>query len=91
MLLGPRPPDNFIGDGCTSSPDGWWREACRYHDWAYREDVPVSRLAADWYLFCNLRTLGCPTRWAVWYFVAVRCFGRWCWRTGGGGWDDDVD
>lgn len=81
MLLGPKPPDDFKGDGCTSCPDGWWREACRYHDWAYRSDVPVSRFMADCYLLCNLWRLGCPFGTVMW--SAVRIFGGRCWRTGG--------
>jgi hypothetical protein len=75
-LLGIRPPDDFTGDGCTGSPDGWWSEACRYHDWAYRADVPITRLQADWYLWSNLRLMGCPPLTALCYFLAVRCFGR---------------
>jgi len=34
-LLGPKPPDNFVDNGCTMSPDGWWRPACRVHDYEY--------------------------------------------------------
>lgn len=80
-FYGPRPAVWFVGDGCTCSPDGLfgldWSEACRWHDWAYRYDTDVSRLAADWYFLRNLRVCGCPRRWAVWYFIAVRVCG---WR-----------
>ncbi|HRT03619.1 MAG TPA: hypothetical protein P5513_06730 [Candidatus Diapherotrites archaeon] len=35
LLHGPKPPDDFEGNGCTLSPDFWFREACRIHDWEY--------------------------------------------------------
>lgn len=80
-MLGPRPAPWFQGDGCTFSPDGLygydWREACRWHDWAYRSDVTIARWRADVYFYCNLVDCGCPRRWALWYFLAVRLCG---WR-----------
>jgi hypothetical protein len=80
-MHGPEPADWFVGDGCTCSPDGIgsidWTEACRWHDWAYRQDTDISRLAADWYLFLNMVACRCPLWLAVRYFVAVRCCG---WR-----------
>jgi len=35
ILYGPVPPEDFEGNGCTLSPDLWFREACRIHDWEY--------------------------------------------------------
>lgn len=37
VLVGPTPPEGFVDDGCTMSPDGWWRRACRIHDYEYEE------------------------------------------------------
>lgn len=34
-LVGTAPPGNFVCDGCTASPDGWWGEACKRHDFEY--------------------------------------------------------
>jgi hypothetical protein len=83
-MTGPKPPVWFVGDGCTFAPDRLFghelTEACRYHDWAYRCDVPLSRWKADWYLFKNLRECGCHRRWAWYYWGAVRIFGRRFWN-----------
>lgn len=80
-MFGPRPEKWFVGDGCTFSPDGFygldWSEACRWHDWCYRQDVQITRVWADLYFMCNLVVCGCPLRWAFWYFLAVRVCG---WR-----------
>lgn len=76
VLHGPEPPDWFDGDGCTLVPDGWWREACRWHDWAYRSDVEITRWTADWNFLRNLLILRCPTRLCLWYWIGVRVFGR---------------
>lgn len=76
QLFGPPPPADFEDNGCTMSPDGWWYLACRWHDWAYSGLAGISRLKADWYLFKNMRLLGCPPITACIYFLAVRCFGR---------------
>lgn len=83
QLCGPVPPIWFSCDGCTFSPDGLplhginWKEACRWHDWAYTIGVPISRQEADRNFFNNLKKLGCPTRLAWAYWLAVRVFG---WR-----------
>lgn len=34
-LVGPNVPAGFVDDGCSMSPDGWWRAACRVHDYEY--------------------------------------------------------
>jgi hypothetical protein len=86
QLHGPKPPQAFTCDGCTFSPDGMfgidWREACRWHDWAYRSNARLSRFRADWYLFRNMRTLGCPLFTAGIYFLAVRLLGWRFWKKG---------
>lgn len=80
-MIGPKPPSDWEGDGCTFSPDGAygldWSDACRWHDWAYRKDVAIARWRADVYFYCNLVECGCRRRWAFWYFLAVRVCG---WR-----------
>jgi hypothetical protein len=77
VLHGPEPPAWFVGDGCTMSPDGWWREACRYHDWAYWSTKHgATRWEADWWFLKNLLILRVPLQWALWYWLGVRVFGR---------------
>ncbi len=34
-LIGPTPPLEYKDNGCSMSPDGWWRAACRVHDYEY--------------------------------------------------------
>lgn len=34
-LVGPNPPLHFRHDGCSSSPDFWWWDACIVHDYEY--------------------------------------------------------
>ena len=34
-LHGPEIPDNFVTDGCSMSPDMFWRPACVVHDYEY--------------------------------------------------------
>ncbi len=34
-LVGPEVPIGFVDDGCSMAPDGWWRRACRVHDYEY--------------------------------------------------------
>ncbi len=46
-LVGPEVPLGFVDDGCSMSPDGWWRRACRIHDYEYhliRELVARGRI-----------------------------------------------
>lgn len=33
MLQGPKVPKEFVCDGCSMSPDGYWYWACRIHDY----------------------------------------------------------
>lgn len=77
-MIGPKPPDWFRGDGCTMVPDGWWGEACRWHDWAYRF-TRTPRLVADAMFCVNLLLCRAPVQLAVRYFVGVVCFG-WLFR-----------
>jgi hypothetical protein len=61
-LIGPKPPENFVTDGCSISPD-WIADrpvwpACVIHDWQYSiSGLGVSRWRADWILFRNLYRL----------------------------------
>lgn len=70
LLRGPEPPDDFEGNGCTMSPDLWFREACRIHDWEYeliinlkqdtkeeKKECKRKRKKADKHLKMNIRTL----------------------------------
>ena len=34
-MVGPKVPLGFVDDGCSMAPDGWWRRACRVHDYEY--------------------------------------------------------
>ncbi len=35
QLIGPKPPIEFPGNGCTGVPDFWFEPACRVHDYEY--------------------------------------------------------
>lgn len=35
MLHGPRPPMDFVDNGCSASLDWWFHWACRIHDYEY--------------------------------------------------------
>lgn len=72
-LRGPTPPVDFVDNGCTFSPDGWWSLACRYHDYHYK--IRIVRIIADWWLFCNMLHLKAPRFITCYYFFFVRCFG----------------
>lgn len=48
LLVGEKPPDDFEGDGCTCAPDLWFREACRYHDWAYAKLRKMDPNSQEW-------------------------------------------
>ena len=79
-MVGPVPPEDFDGNGCSCSPD--WigpidlRTACHWHDHAYSvggsED---DRLLADRRFYDNLRACGLG-RFLSWiYFNRVRLWG----------------
>lgn len=57
-LVGPEPPEEFEGDGCSASPDILWgvplHIACRLHDWHYDPESGVSRFMADFFFQRNL-------------------------------------
>lgn len=78
------------GDGCTSSPDLWYRGCCDAHDVHYRtgcdlEGNPITRKEADRQLRrCMAQSGKTPVigRWLLpWlYWAAVRAFGRRAWK-----------
>lgn len=72
-LLGPRPPDDFQGNGCGALGTGFFdwalkrlrfdmSECCRWHDWCYEQlregDADYSRLQADVWFHDNIRLAG---------------------------------
>lgn len=76
QLFGPEPPEEFVDDGCTFVPDGWWGQACRWHDWHYRRASGVPRWQADFYFLVNLIMCRAPViNIAVRYFLWVRFIG----------------
>jgi hypothetical protein len=75
-MFGPKPPVWFEDNGCTHAPDGWWTEACRYHDWHYSPWTRTSRIGADWYFFLNLICCKAPMHVCLYYPLAVRVFGK---------------
>lgn len=92
-LIGPKPPEGYVTDGCTMSPDyvadrPVW-PACVIHDWHY--SGVVSRWRADWRFMRNIYRLlragdfFLPSAVAVsltyWWAVRTRGKGAYC---GGG-------
>lgn len=66
LLKGPRVPDDFQDDGCSVSPDWWFRWACRIHDYEYHllrtmthgtREWKRGRRLADVHLKQNIRIL----------------------------------
>ena len=42
-------PSHFYDDGCSTSPDGYWKWACRIHDWWWcTRSHPQGTMTADW-------------------------------------------
>lgn len=89
-LVGPQPPDGFVSNGCSCSPDEigpvviW--PACHFHDYHYR-DLGVSsqlRTQADRWLYLNLLECGASkvTALAYWLFVRAWGFRHYEWRAG---------
>lgn len=82
-LLGPVPPNDFSGDGCSWAPD-WMplsrinlSPACRFHDWHYAIGTTAAeRRVADLRFWHNLRRCGASRLVAGFYWLAVRLFGR---------------
>lgn len=69
--------NSFTTDGCTFFPDGWWRQCCVNHDFAYV--ILQNRLYADWDLAtCVAGFGGVSVIIAVAMFLGIRCFG-WIW------------
>jgi len=79
-LIGPKPIEQFKGDGCTMAPDELngvdISEACRFHDWAYYlGGSERQRLEADRNLLINIVILGGSHIGAAIYFRRVRFWG----------------
>ncbi len=83
-------PEDFVADGCTSSPDSFFgyslRWACRIHDWRYCSrcnPLPTyeGRLAADVELRENIQAaLPWVFAWVGWvYYGGARQFGVDAW------------
>lgn len=80
------------GDGCTSSPDFFYRKCCDEHDIHYRtgktvNDEPITRAQADSCLFqCMKKTGKTPIvgrfLLPVFYWAAVRVAGGHSWKGG---------
>lgn len=78
------------GDGCSDSPDLFYRRCCDEHDIAYRtgadvDGVPTTRKDADAELFkCMCKTGKTPVlgRFIIpsFYWIAVRLFGSKAWK-----------
>ena len=76
------------GDGCTSSPELWFHEACETHDDDYRfhmdeEGKELTRLEADNRFLKNMRAAA-PNWWIrntipFLYYTAVRVAGGAFW------------
>lgn len=79
-MEGPEPPDDFISNGCSCSPDYIGgvdiRPACHFHDFAYeRGGCKKDRALADYEFYRNLRKCDLSKVFAWPYFRYVRLFG----------------
>jgi hypothetical protein len=75
-LAGPKPPEGFVNDACSFSPDGWnavrWWPACVIHDWHYSKSGPsIRRVVAEACFMWNLYTLARRSRWRVWKSLSL--------------------
>lgn len=63
-------------DGCSSSPDGWWKECCDMHDFAYQDGgaLEAERQDADVMLYDCMVRRGAANEASI-YYTAVRNFG----------------
>jgi len=78
------------GDGCTASPDFFYRKCCDEHDIAYRtgktvDGAWISRKEADYQMFkCMQQTGKTPILGTLiipgLYWVAVRLLGAKAWK-----------
>ncbi len=65
-------------DGCSSSPEGWWRQCCIEHDVNYWiGGDSKDRLYADYRLYNCMNKLKAP---AGLYYNSVRSFGAASWN-----------
>lgn len=83
-MEGPHPPDDFVSNGCTLSPDSIsgadLRPACHVHDFGYMRGGGESwRLEIDRRFYRNLIRCGAPRWLAGIYFRRVRWHGRRLW------------
>jgi hypothetical protein len=68
--------DAAKSDGCTLSPDGWWRSACVDHDAKYFDGGSAAdRKRADQQLRADMIKNGAPPAVANIYYGAVRLGG----------------
>jgi hypothetical protein len=81
--------DPAKSDGCTLSPDGWWRSACVTHDGHYYNGGSAAdRKRADQELRDNMIKGGAPPAVANIYYWGVRAGGiagsglPWRWGLG---------
>lgn len=79
-MEGPKPPDYFVSNGCSYSPDRWGgvdiRAACHWHDYAYQiGGCKKDRQLADSSFYRNLRRCDLGKFIANIYYRRVRLFG----------------
>lgn len=79
-MEGPRPPDSFVSNGSSFSPDrilaADLRPAAHQHDWEYSRTLSErDRLEADARFYRNLLTCGLPAWMARRYYYRVRFWG----------------
>jgi hypothetical protein len=73
---------DFTSDGCTASPDAWWRDCCLEHDYIYANpDSGYTRKEADQMLKACMKRKGAILAPHV-YYAAVRIFGDSYWNDG---------
>ena len=80
LMEGPRPPEHFVSNGCTCSPDYVGhhdlRAACHWHDYAYsRGGSEADREEADYAFARNLERCGLHCPYVGIYFRRVRLLG----------------
>jgi hypothetical protein len=87
QMEGPHPPDDFVSNGCTKSPDYvgamTLQPACHHHDYSYalysftgEGGTEQARMKADTELYRNLVRLGLRRRRAYYYFAGTHVFGH---------------
>jgi hypothetical protein len=85
-MEGPRPPDDFVSNGCSKSPDhigaNTLQPACHFHDFGYmlwplekQGGTERDRMEIDAMFYRNLMRCGLSQYLAYRYFIAVRMVG----------------